>query len=173
MRILLVAASIAALVVAVWPLIALRRWTRSHQGQETLRSWEPAILIPAHAAAALLWMWMFVTIPWTFYFLGSLTGSLWIIPALLVIALLFILIPGGLIILDAAWLRLHPMSAQWTLGRIWGAAGLIFILSFGIAAVFPNHALFAALLVPVLLFTVITWVFLTAWWVLSHPLPAE
>ena len=173
MRILLVAASIAALVVAVWPLIALRRWTRSHQGQETLRSWEPAILIPAHAAAALLWMWMFVTIPWTFYFLGSLTGSLWIIPALLVIALLFILIPGGLIILDAAWLRLHPMASQWTLGHIWGAAGLILIASFAMGVFFPGNPLFMAFLAPLLLFTVVTWLFLTAWWVLSHPVPSE
>ena len=173
MRILLVAALIAALVLAVWPLIALRRWTRSHHGKETLRGWEAAVVIPAQGAAAFLWLWMFVDLPWTFYILGTLAGGWWGVPALFVIAFLFILLPGGLIILDAAWLRLHPMASQWTLGRIWGAAGLILIASFAMGIFLPGNPLFRALLAPLLLFTVVTWLFLTAWWVLSHPLPSE
>ncbi|HZD84586.1 MAG TPA: hypothetical protein VE052_01645 [Gemmatimonadaceae bacterium] len=166
-----IAAWVAALVVAVWPLIALRRWTRLHQGRETLRAWGPAVVIPAHAAVAFLWLWMFFDLPWTFYILGSFAGRLWIIPARLALALLLILIPGGLVILDAAWLRLHPMGAQWTLGRIWGAAALIFISSFVMGAVVPSYILFIAFLAPLLLFTVVAWLFLTAWWVVSHPLP--
>jgi hypothetical protein len=166
-----IATWVAALVVTVWPLIALRRWTRLHQGQEALRAWEPAIVIPAQAAVFFLWLWMFLSLPWTFYLLGSLTGGLWIVPGRLVIALLFILIPGGLVILDAAWLRLHPIAAQWTLGRIWGVAGLTLISAFGLAVVFEGYGVVAAIFAAVVFFTVITWLFLTAWWVVSHPLP--
>lgn len=164
---------VAALVVAVWPLIALRRWTRLHQGQETLRTWGPAVVIPAHAAVAFLWLWMFLDLPWTFYILGSLAGRLWIIPARLVVALLLILIPGGLLLLDAAWLRLHPITPRWTLGRIWGGAGLIFIATFLLAEVFKGYDVVAVAMVSLLFFTVVTWLFLTAWWVVSHPLSSE
>jgi hypothetical protein len=171
MRILIVATAIAALVLAAWSLIALRRWTRLHHGQEILRGWEPAVVIPAQAAAAFLWLWMFFSLPWTFYILGTVTGGLWVVPGIFVVALLFILIPGSLVILDAAWLKLHPMAAQWTLGRIWGVTGLTLISTLGLAAVFKGYELVAAILGALLFFTVITWLFLTAWWVVSHPLP--
>ncbi len=173
MRILIVATEIAALVLAVWSLVALRRWTRLHQGQAILHGWEPAVVIPAQAAAAFLWLWMFFDLPRTFYILGTVTGGWWILPATFVIALLFIQIPGALVILDAAWLRLHPMAAQWTLGRIWGVTGLILISTLGLTTLAKGYELVAAVLGALLFFTVITWLFLTAWWVASHPLPSE
>jgi hypothetical protein len=167
-----IAAIVASLVIAVWPLVALRRWSRSPRGQETLRGWQPAVVIPTQAAVALVWPVMLFGLPWTFNVLYELAGNLWNVPAKLALTSVFILIPGGLIIFDAAWFRLHPLPREWTLGRIWGTAGLLSVASLLLGVVSEGTAVSVAA-VDLLIFAVLLTASLTAWWVVSHPVIAD
>jgi len=87
-------------------------------------------------------------------------------------ALVFVAIPGSLVIVDAAWLRLHRIPSPWTLGRIWGLAVLISIGGAAVGEVFPNDVVSISMSI-VLLFAVVSAVFLTAWWIVSHPVVAD
>jgi hypothetical protein len=165
-----VATMVASLVLAVWPLVVLRRWTRLPRGELTLRNWGPALAVPAQGVVAFLWLVMLVDLPWTFYVLYWFLGSLWFIPAKLALSLVFVLIPGGLIILDAAWLRVHPIPPGWTLSRIWGMTGAVWLSTVVLGALLR---LYDAVFIVLLLFTTVAWIFLTLWWVASHPLPSD
>jgi len=172
MTILWIASIVASLAIAIWPLVVLRRWGRSPRGQETLRGWRPAVVVPAQAAVALLWLVMLFGLQWTVYALYQLAGDLWYVPAKLAITTVFILVPGGVIIFDASWFHLHRIPRQWTLGRIWGMAALLLLASAMLAATSISTAISVGGVV-LQIFSVLSAIFLTAWWIASHPVVAN
>jgi hypothetical protein len=141
-------------------------------GQETLRSWLPAIVIPVQSIVVLLWCQMVFELPWSLYALYTLIGRWWVLPARLIMALLFIIVPVGFFIVDGEWLRLHRIPSHWTLRRIW--LGTVSMLAVALVLTLLFNQKDVGLGVGVLLlFTIVTTVFLTVWWVKSHPLPAS
>ena len=169
MRFLIMANVVASIALSIWSVLALRQWARSIRGRDTLRAWSPAIVIPAQGAVALLWLQMALALPWTNYILYKLAGSWWVIPGMFVVSFLLIIVPFGLIVVDAEWLRIHPMPSHWTLQRIWAATGATAISSgvlIGVSGNFAWSTGFAILLI----FTVAAAIFLTAWWIVSRPL---
>ena len=172
MRILAFVNMAATLALAIWALYALRRWARSSRGKEALSVWSPGLVLPAQTAIALLWWQMLLDMPWTGYVLYQFMGewSVFLVRSLLVFLLL--LLPGGLAILDAAWMRLHRMPSQWTLDRVLRITGLVFLACFILGYMSSSEVLNVGLGV-VLVFALVSTVFLTAWWVVSHPVIAD
>ena len=162
----------ATLVFAIWALFALRRWARSPRGKEAVSTWSPGLVLPAQTAIALLWWEALLDMPWTGYVLYQFMGDWSVVLVRLLLVFLLLLLPGGLLILDAAWMRLHRMPSQWTLDRIWKITGLLFLSCFILGYVFRSELLDAGLGV-VLVFAFVSTAFLTAWWVVSHPVIAD
>ena len=172
MRILALASLAAALAFGVWVLAALRRWTRSAPGRASLAVLSPGAVVPAQTAVVVLWWQIVLDGPWTFYGLYQLMGDWSLVLVNLIAALVFVLLPGSLVILDAAWLRLHRIPSQWTVGRVWAWFVLILIACVAVGEMFPNEVVRISMGV-VLLFAAVSSVFLTAWWIVSHPVVAD
>jgi|GEM_PF-6339285 len=161
-RMMIVLTVVAALLAAVWPLIVLRRWTRLHKGQATLRGWDPALVIVAQSASVLLWAQILFTLPATFYLTYRVVGNWWFLPAMFVVSLLFILIPGAVTIIDMEWLRLHRIPPHFTMGRIWAVGGSAYIALVVLGMRIDGDA--SRSLVGILLvFATVTTLFLTCW----------
>jgi hypothetical protein len=158
--------------LSVWLVLRLRRWTRSDDGRARLLGWSPAAVISAQAVVAMIWVTAVVTSPWSLYFLYQAFGGWSVIPMRLMVAAILILIPCTILFCDAAWVRLHRIPVGWTLPRIWVAGLIVFIAS--LAAFTGKSGLPAMTVFVVLTFAnLLTTFFLTAWWFVSHPLPAE
>jgi hypothetical protein len=124
--------------------------------------------MPAQGAVALLWLQMALTLPWTNYVLYKLVGNWWVIPGIFVVSVLLIIVPFGLIVVDAEWLRIHPMPSHWTLPRIWTATVATAISSGALIGASENFAWSTGFAI-LAFFAVIAWIFRTAWWFVSHP----
>jgi hypothetical protein len=175
MRILAFANMAATLAFAIWALFALRRWTQSPRGKETVSTWSPGLVIPAQTVIALLWWQMLLDAPWTAYLLYQFMGNWSIVMARLLLVFLLLLLPGSLVILDLAWMRLHRISAERQFRRIWRMLGWVSAaLVACLAGTYAFHSELLGIAFGVLfIFVVVSAVFLTAWWVVSHPVLAE
>jgi hypothetical protein len=174
-RILTSANMAATLAFAIWALFALRRWTRSSRGKETVSTWSPSLVVPAQTVIALLWWQMLLDAPWTAYVLYQFLGDWSLVLARLLLVFLLLLLPGSLVILDVAWMRLHRIPSERQFGRIWRILGWVSAaLVACLAAAYAFHSDLLGIAFGVLfIFVVVSAVFLTAWWLVSHPVLAE
>ena len=170
--ILTAASMVVTFAFSAWLLMALNRWTKSWRGKEILRNWSPGAVISAQTAAAILWWQIIVDAPLTYYVLYQVMGVWSIVLNAFIVMLVFVLLPGGLLIVDTAWVRLHRIPPQWTVARVWAWAVLISIGGVVVGNVFPNEVVLISMGV-VLIFAAVSAIFLTAWWIVSHPIVAD
>jgi hypothetical protein len=163
---------VGIVALAIWLVLRLREWTRSEAGRARLLTWRPGAFISAQSLIAVAWLVAAGTSPWSFYFLYKTFGFWSILPIRFMLAAILILIPAGLIVTDAAWIRLHRIPVGWTLPRILAIGALILVTATTMTLAIEARPV-AALLVVLAFANVLTTLFLTVWWFFSHPLPAK
>ena len=160
----------AVLVPAVLLLIRLRRWAASSNSGATIAAWPVQVIVPLQMAIALFWLYavfigmrtvawiVFPLVPWMVYAIINLIQ----------IVFLLVVVPASLIILGNAWMRHHPLPNSWSLGKIWLGFVAITAFSFALGSVPVTDASTSAGVM--LMLALITTLFLTQWWIASHPI---
>jgi hypothetical protein len=160
--------AIGIIALAIWLVIRLRTWARSDSGLARLAGWGPFAILSAHGAIATVWVLTAGTSPWSFFWMYQNLGGWSILPMRLILAALLILLPAGVVVIDATWLRLHLIPPSWTLPRIWATGLLVWILATA-AALAVKGTLTLTLFAIVTFASPVITLFLTVWWFKSHP----
>jgi hypothetical protein len=153
-------------------LTRVRAWVHSERGKASVRAWPPAVVIPLQSAIALFWVQAFLAFRWITWNLAQvLDDPWWSMLRSGQVVFLLVVVPVTVAIVGNSWLRLHPLPEAWSLGRIWLGGLAAIPLATSVGAFPADGAKDAAGLA--LLFVALTTLFLTRWWLISHPIQAS
>lgn len=170
--VLLIVSYAIALLGAAAVLARVRAWVHSTRGRDSIRAWPAPVVIPLQTAIALLWLQALFSAPWIAWNLAQVVVDPWwsmLRSAQAVFLIVFV--PVTVAIVGDSWLRLHPLPEAWNLARVWlgGFAAIVIATSIG---VLPTEGARDAADVAIA-FIVLTTLFLTRWWLITHPIKRE
>jgi hypothetical protein len=160
----------AVLVPTAFLLIRLSRWARSPKAQFAIAAWPPQVVVPLQMVIALFWFYgvyigwrtiawvIFPLVPYLVYAAVNLVQAVF----------LLVVIPSSLIIVGNAWMRNHPLPNSWSLGKIWVAFLAVVATAFALGSLPVDDVETSAGVMLIL--STITVLFLTQWWIASHPI---